>query len=133
MKNTVHLLFGSVDLAAAIASAPHTPRAITKLDLEGTVKPCSDALDRAAHVQFLPLSGVEEYRQARIAEINDSCAYDTAYIRGFRDASALRPRRVRDLSTHWKAKRICSPPIVRRLPRIAMLGPGNVCSEGLMI
>jgi hypothetical protein len=90
LKNTVHLLFGQADFAAPGVSAPVAPQAITRLNLDGTVKQCNDALDRAAHLQFLPLNGVEEYRQASIAEIKDTCAYDTAYIRGLMDASALR-------------------------------------------
>jgi hypothetical protein len=63
---------------------------LSKLDIDATTRQCSAALDLAGRIQFLPLRGIEEYRQAQVAGIKDTCAYETALIRGIKNASSLR-------------------------------------------
>lgn len=90
LKNTIHLLFGPADFEAPWVSVPFTLQDIFKLDLDGTTKKCGEALDLAARLQYLPLNGVEEFRRAKIAEIRDTCAYETTLIRGFKRPAELR-------------------------------------------
>lgn len=90
LSNVVHLLFGPSDFEAPDVSMPFTLDAVSKLDLQGTIQQCQNALDVAARLEFVPLKGIEEYRQARIAALKDTCGYETARIRGFREPASLR-------------------------------------------
>ena len=90
VKNTVHLLFGPADFEAPFVQGPFTPQAIATLDLDGTTRMCKNALDLAGRLDFVPLGGIEEFRRARIAEIKDTCEFDSVRIRGFREPSVLR-------------------------------------------
>jgi hypothetical protein len=93
LKNTIHLLFGPADFEAPEVPPLFTPQDIAKLDLDGTTLKCSGALDLAARLPFLPLKGIEPFRQAKMAEIRDTCAYEATLIRGFTNATALRDYR----------------------------------------
>jgi hypothetical protein len=93
LQNTVHLLFGPADFEAPTLPPLLTQQDVAKVDLEATSRQCSGALDAAARLPFLPLKGIEEFRQARIGEIKDICAYQAAFIRGLKNASALRDYR----------------------------------------
>jgi len=90
LNNTVHLLFGPADFEAPMVPPLLAPQALSKLDIDGTTRQCNAALDFARRLQFLPLKGIEEFRQAKIAELEDTCAYEAALIRGVRNASSLR-------------------------------------------
>src|SRR5262249_54080773 len=84
------LLFGPPDFQAPLVSPPFNPQSIPRLDLDRTGQQCRNALDEANRLVFIPLKGIEDYRHAKIAEINDTCEFETVLIRGFRDPSALR-------------------------------------------
>ena len=90
LNNTVHLLFGPADFEAPVVPPLLALEDLSKLDIDATTRQCSAALDLAAHLQFLPLKGIEEFRQAKIAELKDTCAYETALIRGVKSAPSLR-------------------------------------------
>lgn len=93
LGNVVHLLFGPSDIRPPDVRTPSTPEAVSKLDLQQTIEQCRNALDVAARLEFIPLKGVEEYRQALVAELKDTCDYETARIRGFREPALLREYR----------------------------------------
>jgi hypothetical protein len=93
LNSTIHLLFGPADFQPPALPPLLTQQDVSRLDLDATTRQCSNALDAAARLQFLPLKGIEEFRQARIAEIKDTCAYQAALIRGFKSATALREYR----------------------------------------
>jgi hypothetical protein len=90
LNNTVHLLFGPPDFYAPEVPPPLSLQDVSRLDLDGTTLKCSGAVSLATRLQFLPLKELEEFRRAKIAELKDTCAYDTALIRGLRNAAALR-------------------------------------------
>jgi hypothetical protein len=90
LNNTVHLLFGPSDFEAPSVPPLLNLQDVTKLDPNGVTGQCGEALDVAARLQFLPLEGIEALRQAKIAEIKDTCAYESALIRSFKTASSLR-------------------------------------------
>ena len=44
----------------------------------------------ASRLEFIALPGINDYRRALMDEIKDTCEFETAGIRGFREPSALR-------------------------------------------
>ena len=91
VRNTLHLLFGPQDFNAPLASFPPGPQIIPKgFDLRRTTEACSQALETANRLAFLPLKGIDDYRSARVTEIRDSCQFEAVKIRGYREPSALR-------------------------------------------
>jgi hypothetical protein len=69
---------------------PFKPEDISKLDLEQVNNACAAALDVGGRLKFLPLRGIEEYRNAMIEEVKDACDFETVKIRGLKEPSALR-------------------------------------------
>jgi hypothetical protein len=90
LRNTVHLLYGPPDFKAPSVGLPFNPRSVARINLEHVAQECRSALDVAGRLEFLSLTGVEEYRRGLMDEIKDTCAFETAQVRGFRDPSALR-------------------------------------------
>jgi hypothetical protein len=90
LQNTVRLLYGPPDFAAPSVGLPFNPPSVAKLNLDHTTRECKAALDVAGRLEFLPLPGIEDYRRALMAEIEDTCQFETAEIRSFREPSALR-------------------------------------------
>src|SRR5258708_1018012 len=91
LRNTLHLLFGPQDFRSPIASFPPSPEVIPKdFDVDRTTEGWRKGLEMANRIEFIPVVGIEDYRRATIAEIKDSCQFETVKIRGLRDPSALR-------------------------------------------
>lgn len=90
LRNTVSLLFSPSELQPPIAVAPMEPKSIATLDLAGSDRECSKVLERARSMTLLPLKGIEDYRDAKVAEIKDWCDFESVKIRGFGDPAALR-------------------------------------------
>jgi hypothetical protein len=90
LRNTVHLLYGPPDFKAPPVGLPNHPQSVDRLNLDHFRQECTSALEVAGRLEFLPLTGIEEYRHALMAEIRDTCAFQTAQIRGFREPSTLR-------------------------------------------
>jgi hypothetical protein len=113
VRNTIHLLFGPEDIKTPMVGLPIQMRDVAKL-LDGLSKDCSNALGLAKSLKFLPLQGIEDYRNSLISEVEDWCRYGDVKLRGLWDPSALREytgrqRRVCVLSRRWREK-----PILRR-------------------
>jgi hypothetical protein len=90
VRNTIHLLFGPADFKAPLVVGPVKPQDVAKLDLDRVNKECATALDLANRLAFVPLNGIEDYRRAEIAAIEDACQFETVKIRGFQNSAALR-------------------------------------------
>jgi hypothetical protein len=90
VRNTVHLLYGPPDFKAPSAGLPFNPKSVARINLDHVAQECRSAQDVAGRLEFLPLNGIEEYRLALMEEIKDTCAFEIAGIRGFKDPSALR-------------------------------------------
>lgn len=91
LRSTLRLLFGPSDFEVPPSPTPMVPQAVARLpDVNRITATCSQALDAANRLEFIPLDGIEDYRRARITELQDVCRFETAKIRGFRDPSALR-------------------------------------------
>jgi hypothetical protein len=90
VRNTIHLLYGPPDFKAPSVGLPFHPRSVARINLEHVSQECRSALDVAGRLEFLPLTGIDEYRRGLMDEIKDTCAFEIAQIRGFRDPSALR-------------------------------------------
>jgi hypothetical protein len=100
VRNTVHLLFGPADFQTPMVVFPIKMRDVAKL-LDGLNQECSTVLGAAKSLKFLPLRGIEDYRQMRISEIEDWCKYEDAKLRGLHDPAVLRE--------YTRAPKVCSP------------------------
>jgi hypothetical protein len=89
VRNTIHLLFGPEDIKTPMVGLPIQMRDVAKL-LDGLSKDCSNALGLAKSLKFLPLQGIEDYRNSLISEVEDWCRYGDVKLRGLWDPSALR-------------------------------------------
>jgi hypothetical protein len=89
LNNTIRLLFARHDFSAPIVFVSD-PQAAAKLDLRKFDQECSDLLKTVRELELAPLQGIEDYRRARVGEIDNSCRFGNAKIRGLRDPSALR-------------------------------------------
>jgi hypothetical protein len=93
LKDTVQLLgfgfHGSWPGPTAGLSGPLNPERVAKADFDKTLddinEECGKEVERWSRTEFLSLNGVEDYRQATIAEIKDACEFQTIYTRGVRD------------------------------------------------
>lgn len=90
LRNTVHLLYGPPDFKAPSVGLPFNPQSIARLNPEHTQRECRSVLDVASRLEFIALPGIDDYRRALMDEIKDTCEFETAGIRGFREPSALR-------------------------------------------
>ncbi|HEY5965026.1 MAG TPA: hypothetical protein VIU42_13500 [Xanthobacteraceae bacterium] len=90
LNNSIRLLFARHDLAAPIVPFVADPQAAAKLDLHKYDRQCSDVLKTVRELELAPLQGIEDYRRARTGDIDDTCRFGNAEIRGLRDPSALR-------------------------------------------
>jgi hypothetical protein len=90
LRNTIGLLFGSAPVETPPADPVFKPDDIAKLDLDRFKAACADAIARAEAVQFLALPELKAYWATKVDEIRDSCAFEIAKIRGYREPSALR-------------------------------------------
>jgi hypothetical protein len=90
LRNTVHLLYGPPDFKAPLLGLPFNPQSIDRLSLDHTSRECRSAVDVANRLEFVALTGIDDYRRALIAQIEDTCQFETVEIRSFRDPSALR-------------------------------------------
>ncbi|NPU68725.1 hypothetical protein HL667_27240 [Bradyrhizobium sp. 83012] len=90
LRNTVRLLFGPSDFDSPGTLPAFDPKAVAALDADKIDRACKATLDAAARLEFIALSGVDDYRRAKMAELKDSCDFDLAHTRGFKTPSALR-------------------------------------------
>jgi hypothetical protein len=90
LRNTIGLLFSVAPVETPSADPVFKPEDIDKLDLDRFKAACADAIARADQVQFLTLPELKAYWATKAAEIRDSCAFEIAKIRGYREPSALR-------------------------------------------
>jgi hypothetical protein len=90
LNNTIRLLFSTTDFQAPIVPFVSNPQAIAKLDLGKFDQQCSAALKTAREIEVTPLNGIEDYRRAKIGEIEDACRFGNVKIRGLRNPSVLR-------------------------------------------
>jgi hypothetical protein len=90
LKNTIRLLFAPHDLRAPIVPLVPDPQAIATVDLRKFDQQCSDVLKTVREFELAPLQGIEDYRRARIGEVEDTCRFGNVQIRGLRNPSALR-------------------------------------------
>jgi hypothetical protein len=90
LRNTVHLLYGPPDFKAPLLGLPFNPQSIERLNLDHTSRECRSAVEVANRLEFVPLTGIDDYRRALIAQIEDTCQLETVEIRSFRDPSVLR-------------------------------------------
>lgn len=67
-----------------------TPADVAKIDPEAFARDCAATVARMRAHKLLPIEGIEAFRQLRLRELEDSCAFGTAYAKGYRDPSALR-------------------------------------------
>ena len=67
-----------------------TPADIAKIDPEAFAKDCTGQGTKMRGHALLPVKDLETLRQERARNIDDSCALNTAYAKGYRDPSALR-------------------------------------------
>ena len=70
-----------------------TPAAIAKIDPAAFATECAAQASRMRAHPLLPLDGLDAFRQERVRQIEDACAFGSAYARGYRDAAALRSYR----------------------------------------
>src|SRR5262245_32560364 len=90
LRNTIGLLFWMAPVEAPAPEAVFKPEDIAKLDLNRFKAACADALARAEQVPFIALPDLKAYWAAKVDEIRDSCAFETAKIRAHREPGALR-------------------------------------------
>jgi hypothetical protein len=90
LRNTIALLFGEPPVVAPSVAPVLAPDDVTKVDRESFDAACADALARAPKVRFVALPKLEAFWAARIDEIRDSCAFESAKMSAYREPSALR-------------------------------------------
>jgi hypothetical protein len=90
LKNTIRLLFAPHDLRGPIGPLVPDPQAIATVDLRKFDRQCSDVLKTVREFELAPFQGIEDYRRARIGEIEDTCRFGNVKLRGLRNPSVLR-------------------------------------------
>ena len=90
LKNTIQLVFPQPDFGAPIVPYVPDPQAVAKVDLGKFDQQCSKVLKTIREIELVPLKGIEDYRQAKVDEVEDACRFGNAQIRGLRNPSALR-------------------------------------------
>jgi hypothetical protein len=101
LHNTIRLLFVTPDYASPIVGHVADPPAIARLDLPKFERQCGDLLKKVRDVELSPFPGIEDLRRAVAAEIEDSCKFGNAEIRGLRNPQALRDYTSAPSCTHF--------------------------------
>jgi hypothetical protein len=73
-----------------ISTVQRSPSHIHAKFRDGLNRDCSNALERAKSLKFLPLQGIEDYRKALILGLEDSCQFQSVKLRALSDPSVLR-------------------------------------------
>lgn len=89
MAGTIEV-FKTEEGGAPILPFVSTPADIAKIDPEAFARECASLASRMRGHAVLPVEGLEALRQLRVKEIEDGCAFGSAYAKGYRDPSALR-------------------------------------------
>jgi hypothetical protein len=89
LRNSVNLLFSG---AVSPPSPPlmFEPEQVARADPGKLQAQCAEAGRKGRALKLLPLPGLEEFRAAVLADLEDSCKFYGATIRAVKDASALR-------------------------------------------
>ena len=90
LNNTIRLLFARQDWQLRSFHLVADPQAAAKTRSAQIDRQCSDVLKTVRELELALCQGIEDYRRALIGEIDDTCRFGNAEIRGLRDPSALR-------------------------------------------
>jgi hypothetical protein len=86
LRSTVNFLFLREDIV--LPPAAFAPQDLPNLDIGRYQAQCEKAIRDVTELKLIDLPGMEDYRQIRLEQHRDVCAYGTALIRGLRESPA---------------------------------------------
>lgn len=153
MAGTIEVL-KSEEGGAPVLPFVATPADVAKIDPEAFARSCAAQATRMRGHALLPVADLAALRQERARQIDDACAFNDAYAKGYRNPSALRAyapasphcdafidalEGKSDLTTVWR-KRIAencannaSPSICRQRHETAGAGPDGEAYKRLYL